>query len=476
MSSFTAVIPSNSKGTDAFKNTASHYNTVLQDSLHLEASSNWHVALKELNFVDSILTIVKGDELLVDPGPNTLSRILSLDETKKSTETTDNELHFIRVSAYPDEIDVEKGVQEKDIAFEQKIFIQTDNHLRYQALIESKLLLYFGPYKKDAPAIDKTLSEDDFPPYTRIVTTLLDKTLTLNIPTIAAIMHGFIKSPLDLTKITTKIGAINTEYLYKWTTIVIPADSFVRDDEISKDFACPCYVYTAPYKRMSLQKILKQDLVKETYAPYISISKQLKKYGIIQSKVKTPVFWFFVKVNFQSQLLRIPLQVGYYRDGKHILEAFDNQLLKDLNISIGFNEVKNRLYITSKETYKISFTSDLAEVLGFIKNVAMMTRMDIELIASHSINFMRGINSIYVYCDLCEESIVGNTRAPLLRVIHFQRNKYNDCVNILYNTPYFIPIAKSFINSIEMKLTDDMGVCIPFAEGKVIAVLQFKSL
>ena len=62
----------------------------------------------------------------------------------------------------------------------------------------------------------------------------------------------------------------------------------------------------------------------------------------------------------------------------------------------------------------VRFSSDLARILGFDEKVGYVR----EVTAPHpiSLNVNLDIYSMYVYCDLLQHVVVGDTKAPLLRI------------------------------------------------------------
>lgn len=171
----------------------------------------------------------------------------------------------------------------------------------------------------------------------------------------------------------------------------------------------------------------------------------------------------------------LELKPGYYKDAKDLLKAFPNLELKKYGFKIDFDEYLNRLKVIklTQNDFLMTIYDDLSHILGFIVDNKFSNN---DVLASHGPNLRRGIHSIFIYCDVCEETMVGEGKSQLLRVVNFNRQNYNDSVNIIYNDPNYIPVTKTFINNIEIKLCDDMGNFIPFEEGKTILTLHFKSL
>ena len=88
-----------------------------------------------------------------------------------------------------------------------------------------------------------------------------------------------------------------------------------------------------------------------------------------------------------------------------------------------------------------------------------------------------GLHALYVYCDVMESIPVGDTMAPLLRIIEVagSRNKETQTMtHIQYDQPRYFPVQKKTFDSIEIDIRDDTGESIPFDSGKLIVTLHFR--
>jgi len=77
----------------------------------------------------------------------------------------------------------------------------------------------------------------------------------------------------------------------------------------------------------------------------------------------------------------------------------------------------------------------------------------------------RGINYLMVYCDLLEHVPLGNTNAPLLRIVD-ATGAHGDIIHRTFDEPRFIPVKKKKFDSIEFDIRDDLGLPIAFESGK----------
>ena len=139
------------------------------------------------------------------------------------------------------------------------------------------------------------------------------------------------------------------------------------------------------------------------------------------------------------------------------------------------NKFRVTSLVTSTDTLKyiLKFHGGLNDVLGYTER-KFNAKYGVYHTAPLMVDLERGITNIYIYCDLCEHIRVGDTTAPLLRPIAFNAHKYGEMVHMNYVKPMYVPLNKSYINSIEITLCDTAGDVLGFVEGITTAVLHFK--
>ena len=74
---------------------------------------------------------------------------------------------------------------------------------------------------------------------------------------------------------------------------------------------------------------------------------------------------------------------------------------------------------------------------------------------------------IYVYCDLVEPQLIGDTTAPLLNIVNINQDtyKYGSHSSVTYSSPHYVPIMKSEFETVEIDLRDHTGKKLPFLFG-----------
>lgn len=92
-------------------------------------------------------------------------------------------------------------------------------------------------------------------------------------------------------------------------------------------------------------------------------------------------------------------------------------------------------------------------------------------------NLLAGIPSyMYVYCDLVEPQLVGDTVAPLLKIVNIDAKNYTyGAHNIVHFTdPHYVPLMKSSFESVEIDLRDSAGHHLPFHFGTTCMKLHLR--
>ena len=94
-------------------------------------------------------------------------------------------------------------------------------------------------------------------------------------------------------------------------------------------------------------------------------------------------------------------------------------------------------------------------------------------VAEDVVNMNRGFDTIYVYTDVVESRIVGDSVAPLLRALPVG-GVHGATVSNRFTNIHYVPLLYSHFKSIEMDIRDDTGRRVPFEYGRVTVTLHFR--
>jgi hypothetical protein len=86
-------------------------------------------------------------------------------------------------------------------------------------------------------------------------------------------------------------------------------------------------------------------------------------------------------------------------------------------------------------------------------------------------------SEIFVYCNIIEEQVVGNTMSSLLRAVTVPSgHSRGELVNEKFIMPYYLPVWRTKIRDIHIEYRDSMGKLITFQSGFSKVVLHFRKL
>ena len=165
---------------------------------------------------------------------------------------------------------------------------------------------------------------------------------------------------------------------------------------------------------------------------------------------------------------------------KEIIDGLHYALRQDTNINkvegalLRFFFEKNRIKIDVADNLwgavTVEFSPALARLLGFDAGRKYSGNT---ITAYRSMNFFGNINSLYVYCDLLEAVLVGDTKAPLLRIVDKPHRLHRNMHSVL-NPIFYVPLQKKHFDTVEINIMTDTGLPVPFLPGKCFVVLEFR--
>ena len=163
---------------------------------------------------------------------------------------------------------------------------------------------------------------------------------------------------------------------------------------------------------------------------------------------------------------------GYFYDRPRDLADQLGPVLRkyDSTASVSFNNVTKHFEFKGSGQYKIRTHAPLSYVMG-MKNEEWWTLSN--RMAPYPVDLNAGIYNLFVYSDLIHFQQVGDSYAPLLRVVDV-KGSFGDVVNIRYHTVHYLPVSKGYIKSIQVEIKSDRNRCIDFVYGKTMLKLHFK--
>jgi hypothetical protein len=154
-----------------------------------------------------------------------------------------------------------------------------------------------------------------------------------------------------------------------------------------------------------------------------------------------------------------------------VITALDTAITKDgaTGISFKFDSLSQKVTVMLNAGRRLSFENDLGVILGFGSDIVLTKTTAAPFISDLNIS----LQSLYVYLNIVDSQIVGDVRAPLLRIVS-ARGKDGEIITIDYDSPQYVPLATKEFETVEVLITDDTGRKIPFERGRVVITLSFR--
>ncbi|GFW29376.1 uncharacterized protein TNCV_743181 [Trichonephila clavipes] len=171
-----------------------------------------------------------------------------------------------------------------------------------------------------------------------------------------------------------------------------------------------------------------------------------------------------------SSTVKRTIDVGCYETMLDIISAVQLALPKNPNrFTIIYNKATKRVKINAVQGSSLHL-ENLGELLGFKRNAIIIGNMKSEFVADAWSNF----SVFYVYSDLISPQIVGDTQAPLLRIVR-TKGKDGETISQYYDRPQYLPLVRHSFQTIQSELRLNSGDFVPFERGKVIHSASFSN-
>ena len=176
---------------------------------------------------------------------------------------------------------------------------------------------------------------------------------------------------------------------------------------------------------------------------------------------------------------RTRIEVGYYQGPQIFVKTINKALLRALPanvVRLSYSVITHKMTLTMLSN--VVFLGDMnTTILGFRDNplIGPNDGTDIVREADSVVDMSRGFESLYVYTDVVEPRVVGDSLVPLLRIVPLN-GRQGDTVSKTYKRRSTYPYwSKSLVQS-RLIIRDDTGRPVPFERGKVVVTLHFRRI
>ena len=216
------------------------------------------------------------------------------------------------------------------------------------------------------------------------------------------------------------------------------------------------------------------------------------------TKLKTPIK---LEGHYEVALVEImyPLSCKYRTDGDIVLKyeettvtfnvkfyvyetlsemvEFINDYFQTTKIQmeIAYNIRTQKIAIMIPQGVTLTFTNKVEKEFGFTASEFVCKKTGDVFTSDLKVkNVLNTLNTLYVYSDIVEYQVVGDVNAPLLQVVASNHSSGTTYVDKIYDSPHYVPVSRSNIDSIEINILTEFGRAIQFTSGRVIVKLHFR--
>jgi hypothetical protein len=124
-------------------------------------------------------------------------------------------------------------------------------------------------------------------------------------------------------------------------------------------------------------------------------------------------------------------------------------LVQDVKAEFSYSEIIDRfsLSVQDQDSQFFGMSEDLKRYMGFELSTVSLDPVTFGTVAHQTFDVNRGLNLMYVYCDITTHTIVGNTKTPLLRTCNVTDKHAISCLALTFNRVTYRSDAASSIRS-----------------------------
>ena len=183
-----------------------------------------------------------------------------------------------------------------------------------------------------------------------------------------------------------------------------------------------------------------------------------------------------IPITASTEHIMLKMKSGYYKNIGDLLKMINSAKDVAQYLYFEYDKQLDRVKITTMVDgiSDLHFSDALALQLGFDPYEEDLAN---NLTGVWSPNITMGLTThMYVYCDLIEPQMIGDTTAPLLKIINIDRDNYAHGAHktVHFTSPHYVPVMKGTFETIDIDLREHTGRKASFLFGTSYVKLHFK--
>ena len=168
----------------------------------------------------------------------------------------------------------------------------------------------------------------------------------------------------------------------------------------------------------------------------------------------------------------VRIRSGFYHTMTDLVQSINSSLRTKVgaNIQLLYDNISEKVYVSVKNGYTFTLAGDLSIILGFGGNNVVISKSQYSPFVS---DLNGGMQCLYVYVDILNYQITGNTKTQLIKVLPVE-GKHGQTIYRSFDSPTYLPIGVKEFEDIRVDIRDGSGRKVQFESGRVIINLHFR--
>lgn len=138
------------------------------------------------------------------------------------------------------------------------------------------------------------------------------------------------------------------------------------------------------------------------------------------------------------------------------------------------HSLKVKINLGKLEGMKLKFSPNFAGMLGFEARKTVIDGHAGVAIPPYVVDVHHGRYKLYIYTDIIENRMIGDTIAPVLAKVVIDPRSRSPVYEHWFKEPVYVPLRTHRFQTIRIHIRDDTGNIVPFQSGKSEVDLLFR--
>ena len=167
---------------------------------------------------------------------------------------------------------------------------------------------------------------------------------------------------------------------------------------------------------------------------------------------------------------------GYYPSVEKLVETIEHKMNNATNRTVKrvkwyYSPITGKVKVLFHEGMQFRLVPHMQRMLGLHSDIFDVSSG--QTLQGEEITDLDPIDSMYVYCDVVEPRVVGDSLVPLLRIVPVE-GEHNDLVTRIYENVHYVRLQRKSFEAIEINIRDRTGQKVPFERGTLNVTLHFR--